>query len=477
MQKKIIALAIAGLSGAAFAQSNVTIYGVADLSFESVKQGGTTTAGGDVPTRSRVNTNSSYIGFKGTESLGGGMSAIYQFENGISLDTAGTATTQTSGTTPSATTGTTNSGATGSIFGGARDSFVGITGNFGTVLGGYVSTLTRSQYAAYDVMPGAAGVGGGNNGVYGKAANNLANMIFRTQAVAYVTPKFNGFSAGIAYVPNELKSNSAAAYTATLTQAASTYTYAGNAITGLSQANCGNTSSSLTGFATSSVTGIVSYGCSSFSVTNSVANKVNPYGWNLALNYENGPLKVGYSYLSLKDIGVGGFANENHKAHQLAAGYTFGGATTVNFMWMGYKGEVRSYSTGSIAGTAVANTTVSVAYTTTAPTLGGTSSVKNNSYYLGLKHVMGMHEIAGAYAKASDPTGTLYGSSSQRGANQFSLRYGYNFSKRTQAYAIYSRLNNQQNTNYDFSGGTTVGGSSNTGNDPRAWGVGIRHSF
>ncbi len=34
MQKKIIALAVAGLvSGAAFAQSNVVIYGIADLGY------------------------------------------------------------------------------------------------------------------------------------------------------------------------------------------------------------------------------------------------------------------------------------------------------------------------------------------------------------------------------------------------------------------------------------------------------------
>ena len=34
MQKKIIALAVVGLiSGATFAQSNVTIYGIADMSY------------------------------------------------------------------------------------------------------------------------------------------------------------------------------------------------------------------------------------------------------------------------------------------------------------------------------------------------------------------------------------------------------------------------------------------------------------
>ncbi len=41
MQKKVIALAIAGLaSTAAFAQTNVTIYGVADVGFANVNAAG-----------------------------------------------------------------------------------------------------------------------------------------------------------------------------------------------------------------------------------------------------------------------------------------------------------------------------------------------------------------------------------------------------------------------------------------------------
>ena len=38
MQKKIVALAVAGLSTAAFAQTNVTIYGVADVSGQGINQ-------------------------------------------------------------------------------------------------------------------------------------------------------------------------------------------------------------------------------------------------------------------------------------------------------------------------------------------------------------------------------------------------------------------------------------------------------
>ena len=56
MQKKLIALAVAGLglSGAAFAQSNVTVYGIFDASFESVKASGAAAAGANRESFSRV---------------------------------------------------------------------------------------------------------------------------------------------------------------------------------------------------------------------------------------------------------------------------------------------------------------------------------------------------------------------------------------------------------------------------------------
>ncbi|MBK9623922.1 MAG: porin [Rhodocyclaceae bacterium] len=73
MQKKIIALAIAGLaSSAAFAQTNVTVYGKIDMSYEhSSGTGGSKTTG--------INSgghDGSRLGFRGEEALGGGMKAI-----------------------------------------------------------------------------------------------------------------------------------------------------------------------------------------------------------------------------------------------------------------------------------------------------------------------------------------------------------------------------------------------------------------
>ena len=123
MQKKLIALAVAGLglSSTAFAQTNVTIYGIFDATFDSVKADDTTTpvaGAANRPSLSRINSNSSYIGFKGTEDLEGGLKAIFQFETGFNTDA-------------------------GIYSGSARDTFLGLQGGWGTVKLGNFSGPTQ----------------------------------------------------------------------------------------------------------------------------------------------------------------------------------------------------------------------------------------------------------------------------------------------------------------------------------------------
>ena len=145
MQKKLIALAVAGLvSTGAFAQSSaVTVYGVADLSFDSVSSSGGTVAGTKTGSYTRVSSNSSYIGFKGTEDLGNGMKALFQFENGVGADTA-------------------------AMFNSARDTYAGLAGAFGDI--------------------------------------NLAGFDTRqANTVQYSSPSFGGFSGALAYISGENK--------------------------------------------------------------------------------------------------------------------------------------------------------------------------------------------------------------------------------------------------------------------------------
>ncbi len=85
MQKKLMALAVAGALGApalAFAQvSTVNIYGSVRVEYGVIDSGGTR------PTRDRLeNPGSSYIGFRGEEKLGGGLSAWFQCETNLVTD-------------------------------------------------------------------------------------------------------------------------------------------------------------------------------------------------------------------------------------------------------------------------------------------------------------------------------------------------------------------------------------------------------
>lgn len=204
MQKNLIALAVAGLaSTGAFAQSNVTVYGVADASFDVVRISGD--ANNELGNTTRVSTNSSLLGFKGKESIGNGLSAVFQFESGVGFDNAGTLSTN-------------------------RDSYVGLSGGFGTVLLGTLTGPTRSLGTTLDVNPGATGIGA-NTALLGKLGNRLIGTTSTTtagyaggstcgrssgcqsifdnrwkNAIAYVSPSFGGVSATVAYVANENKS-------------------------------------------------------------------------------------------------------------------------------------------------------------------------------------------------------------------------------------------------------------------------------
>ncbi len=107
MNKKLVAVAIAGLLAAPLAQAqtaNVTLYGRVNMDFEFVNgkyinpypgitQPASCTIGpnqGSVngcntinPTQFRVSSNSTRFGLRGTESLGGGVNAVFQIESSV----------------------------------------------------------------------------------------------------------------------------------------------------------------------------------------------------------------------------------------------------------------------------------------------------------------------------------------------------------------------------------------------------------
>lgn len=85
MKKSVLALAaLSALAGVAHAQSSVSLYGRVDLAFS--KRSGYQNQG--------INdTQSSRVGFKGVEDLGGGLKAIFNLEAGLTPDTGNQAET------------------------------------------------------------------------------------------------------------------------------------------------------------------------------------------------------------------------------------------------------------------------------------------------------------------------------------------------------------------------------------------------
>jgi len=174
MQKKIIALAIAGLaSTAAFAQSNVTIYGRADVGgmYRNGSSGAVLASDsvGKYEIASGIQSGSR-IGFKGSEDLGNGLKAIFEIEYGTALD-------QNTGGNQAATW--TN-----------RHSYVGLTGNFGTVVGGHLDGVRYGVFNAFDPFAG---------GTVGNFTQMTQQVDRASNAVAYISPKFAGFGLVAAY--------------------------------------------------------------------------------------------------------------------------------------------------------------------------------------------------------------------------------------------------------------------------------------
>ena len=84
MKKSLLALAaFSAFAGAASAQTNTTVYGIIDI--------GLTQSKSDVAaTRWGIDSGNWYgsrLGFKGSEDLGNGLSAVFMLENGFSADT------------------------------------------------------------------------------------------------------------------------------------------------------------------------------------------------------------------------------------------------------------------------------------------------------------------------------------------------------------------------------------------------------
>jgi predicted porin len=359
MNKKLMAFAVAAAFAAPMVANadsgNVVIYGKIEGSYDYVN---TDAAGQDK--LNKVSSNSSYVGFKGAEDLGNGLSAVWQVENGVNIDNGAAGAWNSRNTYIGL-----SSKAAGTLLLGNHDTPYKLGTNklnvFGDSMGNYTSIIGASS-----------GVAAGNAAAGGRDLR-LPNV------VAYITPTFSGFHAAIA--------------TSMMNEG-------------------GNMGSD------------------------------NTKAWSMMAMYDNGPLFASLGHERVDNAGAA--FTTDLRGTKLGVGYKIAGAQ-VGFIY-----EKLSHN-------------------------NAVSTLDRNAMMLTGSYAMGSVVLKGAYglAKDSDVAGA------DDGAKQYSLGADYNFSKRTAAYALYSKMNNDTNGRYILGGVRAGGAYTPTAGDQDAsvLSLGMRHSF
>lgn len=177
MKKSLIALAVAGAfaaPAALAATANVDVYGKLRFSIDHVD---TNDAAGDSSDLVTGVDNASRIGFKGSEDLGGGLKGIWQIEQQLNAGIGGTGTMT------------------------SRNTFVGLSGGFGTVILGRHDTPYKLATGKLD--PFVDSIGDYNNVISRNAAGTVNFDLRAEGTIAYISPTVSGFHAAVAYVQSK----------------------------------------------------------------------------------------------------------------------------------------------------------------------------------------------------------------------------------------------------------------------------------
>ncbi|MDQ1314499.1 MAG: hypothetical protein QG662_608 [Pseudomonadota bacterium] len=184
MKKSLLTLAVAGAFAApAFAAtSNVEVYGLVTIAIQDTNVSGVGL---------EVVDNDSRIGFKGSEDLGGGLKAIWQIENGISNNAK--------------KSGTANTGIGGQSL-ASRNTFVGLSGGFGTLLMGKHDTPYKMSTGPLD--PFSDTIGDYNGTILDGVELVMKAHDHRSPAaVAYLSPSWSGLSFAAAVIATNAQAN------------------------------------------------------------------------------------------------------------------------------------------------------------------------------------------------------------------------------------------------------------------------------
>ena len=171
--------------------------------------------------------------------------------------------------------------------------------------------------------------------------------------------------------------------------------------------------------------------------------------WDLAANYNNGPLGLGLGY-TRQAAEVTGLGDGALQQLGLRASYTLG-----DLVLGGYYQYVKADA--DVGGF-------------------GNAAAKRHAIRLAAMYTLGASEFHVNVGRANklkidaiNTDGTA--------ATQFTLGYNYNLSKRTKVYTYYTRVNNDANATYGYGFNGTLAAGQAPGKDFSSFAVGVRHNF
>ena len=182
MQKKLIALAVAAIVTApAFAQTSaVTVYGRVDMGYSFLGDNSNSA----VDDRNGFDSSllaPSFIGFKGVEDLGNGLKVGFDVQTRLDFDV--------------------NEERDFLASGSRRDAFLYVSGGFGTVAMGRLTTFQDSLLGSVDPMGSSSYAGYATTWTQAAAGLGYDNSRL-DNVVAYISPNFSGLTVKAAYTFN-----------------------------------------------------------------------------------------------------------------------------------------------------------------------------------------------------------------------------------------------------------------------------------
>ncbi|MBU0592923.1 MAG: porin [Gammaproteobacteria bacterium] len=262
MNKKLLALAVAAalIPAAAMADSgNVKISGGLHMSVDSLDDG--------MNRETNIASNSSWIKFSGDEALGNGLKAIWQLDTQIGMG---------------------NTSNDGNNTWANRNSFIGLSGNFGTTILGRHDTPLKLVGRKADLFGDQ--IGDSRNLITVGGIGDLRP----DNVIAYISPTMGGFHGAIAYVTNN-DANFTEANSTKATSALGIYEN-GPVMLGLG-----------------------------YEVHNVAGTSADPKQWRLVGGYNFGDVKLVALYQKADDLGA--VDSADRKVWGLGAAYKMGAAT------------------------------------------------------------------------------------------------------------------------------------------------------